>query len=206
MAFGANVLHALVQEKAPYLITIFFASTAWFITYSVGQITDSPTLEYATRASQIHPDQYRFVVDIRNISRKQRFQNLGFRIRLDPADHKDHLVYWDNRADAPASSTPVLPFVSGTPAQAVDFTVQDLQPGWVIHLVADHSGPRLPAFRLASADAPVRLAERSLETFLVRNEISTMLAVILIYGVVIVLIVGRYSASASDSSERPVFD
>src|ERR1700733_12285667 len=94
--FGANILRALVQEKAPYLVTIFFASTAWFITYSVGQITDSPTLEYATRASQILPEQHRFVVDIRNISRKQRFQNLGFRIRLDPADRADHLLYWNN--------------------------------------------------------------------------------------------------------------
>jgi hypothetical protein len=96
--------------------------------------------------------------------------------------------------------------MSGTPAQAVDYTVQDLQPGWVIHLVADHSGSNIPSFRLASADAPVRLAERSLETFLVRNEISTMLAVILIYGVVIAMIVGRYSATAPDSSERPVFE
>lgn len=203
MAFGTSFLRALAQEKAPYLVTLLFVSVGWFVTYSVGQINDSPTIEYAVRTQVLSASRNRIIVDIQNVTRKQRFQNLEFSIRLVPGDPHDKLTYYDIFTDAPGLGSPAKPLETGT--EAVDFVVPDLQPGWQVHLVADHTGTRRPTFRLTSAAVPVRLVERSFETFLIRHELSTMLIVLAVYAGVIAAIVGRYSSvPASGTGSAPV--
>jgi hypothetical protein len=192
MAFGARFFRVIAQEKAPYLITILFASIGWGVTYTVGRIVDSPTIEYVTQSAD-----GRYQVDLRNVTRKQIFPSLKVSIHL----NGNQAIITKSNMSADPPGWPGREPVQQGEHNTVDYTITSLQPGWIVHLWVEYTGKAQPSFHLVDSQGAIRLVPRSMETLVVEHELALLLTVMVLYAMVIVAVVARFSADPAPPVE-----
>ena len=160
------------SEKFPAAYALLVATVAWGITHGVDRILDRPLVEYAhsqeAASGIVH---HRF--QIRNLTSKLHVSNLRFIVALPPNGSSAIL----------AAETQVLPPAIQGGSAAVhgadyaSFPVETLQPGEEIDLRADIKGTDQPVLQLSVPTQPVYLERRSIETFMVANEMRIIAAI-----------------------------
>jgi hypothetical protein len=183
--------NAISEEKVPYLVTIFFASLGWVVTYSVERMDKSPTIMFRT-TQQDSGGQKTINVRIENITRDKVFTNLQFACVLE-RDGDKFIRPWIAPVP-PATEGQVAPTVAG---HSLTFNVAQLQPGWQLDLGAEYDGSGKPSFRLENSSDTVRLVTPSVETFVVLHEFVAMATVLGLYLLIILLVMFSKQRSAA---------
>lgn len=173
---------AISEEKVPYLVTIFFASLGWVVTYSVERMDRSPTITFNT-TQQDSGSQKTTNVRIENITRDKVFKNLQFAFVLE-RDGDKFIRPWITPVP-PATEGQVAPNIAG---HSLTFNIAQLQPGWQMDLGAEYQGSGKPSFRAENSSDTVRLVTPSIETFFVLHEFVAMATVLGLYLLVIFLV------------------
>lgn len=176
----------LFQEKAPYIVTLFFAMVAWALTHTVQQITESPTISYESRTEVVDGGRIA-VVRIHNITRKFRLTNLRFTFIA--TDEKLVNAWLEPAEPAYYGNDP--PVVYG---KSASFVIPQFNPGWVMTMKVRYKGDR-PRFHLEATDSPVRLLPVFIETWLVENELYAVWAGVMMAGLVLLLLVSERKIS-----------
>ena len=162
---------SLGSKDAPYLVTILVACLGWSITHLAGRVLDAPTVEYRTNTSSAKGP-YVFTVHVTNLSKKAFFK-LEFEIQApDIAPCETPLAL-----APPAWSTGRAP-VKGT--NGVVYFLDQLQPGWEVEICSVHKSNITPIFVLKNApEQALELVQPSLRTFIARNEVCLLLALVI---------------------------
>lgn len=179
----SGFLYSLRVEKAPYLVTILFASLGWGTKHTVDRILASPTIEYTYEVRDTSQNKS-VTVTLRNVSHDKIFKNLLFVLLL-PPDAPGEFLSVKKTALSPAwegDNPPHKTKHSGT------FDLPALHPNWEVRLVATFSGDISPTLRLHSSETSVRLVQPSVETFLVKHELLFFTSMIIIWALVILVL------------------
>jgi hypothetical protein len=192
-------LSILTQEKIPYFLTILFAILGWNLTHLVNRLEASPVIEYSYKYNINSHD---ILYTVRNISINTNFKDISFYIILD--DKKP------GRCDGEPSFYIYPPLHLGSPGlkpKCVDglyscFHMNDFQPKSKVQLLLKTNAESSSTLRI-TCDDPVYLIESSVQTFLLNNEQSLLLALIIVWCVCIVAFIcmTRFCVQSDDSQE-----
>jgi len=184
----ANIFRALATEKAPFVVTLWFAASGWIVQHSINQVLASPTVMYVEDRSQCGDAAGCLTVTITNITRSIRFRGLRF----------DFLCPQQEQCSPKATKEPVPP--AWDVAEPVDnesksssIPIGALQPGWSFKFTVRYSGTVPPSFHLEASDDPTRLVPASLETSFAQHEfryLSILLILYLIFAIIVICFQG----------------
>lgn len=153
-----------------FLIGSVLAAAGWLVVHFVDNIMSSPTMEYDV----VYRDLCNYdnadssiEVTIRNLSRTQKFDKLGFILRLPPerngefksAEMKPKQPAYRSRGNLHCDK------------KAVTYPKTGILPGTELILSACYSGVTKPTFHIAEDSSIVWPVERSFFTWIIRNEI-----------------------------------
>ena len=193
------------------LLGTVFAGAGWLVTHFVENIVSVPTIEYDVEHDAILKPAIRdhcsansnSVITIQNLSRTKKFSNLKFILRLrartgEENESSGKFTYAVMEAIPPAYSP-------GEDIERNDFDVSSphmgIHPGTAFKLIACYSADEKPTFHIAEDSEAVLPVARGPLTWLIRNEI-TVLLVLLVFWIATAALVLAYNAFG-ERRERP---
>lgn len=158
------------SDKVPFYMTLVLAMAGWSVTYIIGRIASSPTLEYKVSPptavqSKEHPNAKKLTVELANLTRTTTFTNLTV-VFISPTGTKILGDATEVHRVPPAFEGNEPWKLRGGLAQ---YTIPKVHPGWRFDVQVGFTGEKPPLLGFESAD-PIYSAEPSWETKFVRNE------------------------------------
>lgn len=181
----------IINDKAPYLLTILFASFAWTISQISIDITSSPVIEVTEERKTEKNDTV--IYTISNLSRDKLFKNLHFIIRIEENNAGKIL-----NAKSPVIPPPYEPYdnkeerVEPTSTELkTEYANLQLHPGAAIQFEIFVSKDTLLNLYVKS-ESPVRILSSSWETKLIKYRFHILTAIFGIWLVLIILYITIY--------------
>lgn len=178
----SQFLDRLRLAKAPYVVTILFASIGWGVTHTVDRLLASPIIEFTTELKPTATNKT-IVVTLHNISHDKIFKKLSFTLMLPEgtgtfvsAKKVPVPPAWDGDIDASAEG------------HTANFLFPALHPGWEVRLIAKFSGDSSPTLYLQDSETAVRLVSPSWETFLVTYELQFIIGMIVTWAILVLVL------------------
>ena len=183
-----SLLEVIRDKPAPYVATVLIAACGWTVTHAIDILSKAPIVEYSVEL--IGHEQHSVVkIGWTNLSYANQFGEMTFILK---SANKDEEFKYRPLTDSFECVSPG--FKSGTPpdtrsGSSAIFVLRNFQPG--IHCWASvaYTGQDLPTLMLSQSKDTVRLMQRSLFTWLIRNRIEVLgVAAILALALAITLI------------------
>ena len=192
------------------LLGVITAASGWLTTHLVQNVVTVPTVEYDiehdVRLDRIprgcRSKDSNTIVTIRNLSRTQKFSQLGFILRLPAGQNSGNFSGSDMRPIPPS----YVPHRKGEPRTGnydITYPPTGIQPGTALELIACYGGRDRPTFHIAeNSEAVYPVASGGL-TWLIRNEVpvlSVLLGTLALWTVAIVPLVARAALGRGSGS------
>ena len=149
----ASILRSLSTDKAPLVVTLFFAACGWVVQHSISQILASPTVVYTEDESGCGGRPECLTVTVKNITRSVQFHGLVFEFLCREEQQCRPITTKESVPPALDSSEP-----PDNQATSSTMPIGDLHPGWVFKFVTNYSGTSPPTFHLRTSNDPIRLS------------------------------------------------
>jgi hypothetical protein len=171
----------MLNDKAPYIVTIFVGALAWALTHMADRLLSTPMVKYTIQEISSNSGKTVFLT-FKNITRDKTFK--GLQILLTASS--DGVI-------TAGAVIPVQPASEGAQPYQVagrtfDFTFPEFQPGWQIEISADYTGSAVPSLRMSAPEQTIYAVVPSLKSFLVEYDIESVLALVFCWTVALVLI------------------
>jgi hypothetical protein len=182
-----RIKELLQLETIPYFLSVLFLAVGWSITYVAGKVEKFPLLEYHLVVSEKDNATYTYEYTITNITTDKLFKNLEFFFdyRNDAGFIIDSATFYG----VPPASFSAEHHLSDV-LYAVPIT--SMQPGneLVVKIVTKSSIE--PALRFES-DQEILLSEQSYLTWLYKNSLYLIFALIIVWLLLILLYLNEYT-------------
>jgi hypothetical protein len=170
-----GVLHA---KDAPYLLTILFAMLGWTFTHGIDRLLSAPTLEYECKTDTVG-----VACALENLSQDKVFRNLHFTIQVPRGSIANPQADWlqpctgDRDDPQPSIANGGASYHFGT-----------LHPGCGVKVLLETKGQGPSELRVtASAEAAVKMVQKSVLTRLVRSEFPILFGAVVGWSLLIVI-------------------
>lgn len=163
----------LNQNQFPYLLTVLFVMIGWSLNRIITNLTEAPTIEYSCSIEE-KKEGICYTYSLINLSKDNQFDSLMF--DLEPEDQVV-VVGAEIITHAPASTRVIDRKFKNNLAK---FMIYKFQPGAVYDLVLitdKKVGLRLSFI----SKTGIRLAPASFKTWLVKNELEVIVALLLVW-------------------------
>ena len=186
---------------ATLLLGTAFAGAGWLVTHFVENIVSAPTVEYDEKYDEILDPEIaeccsagsNSVITIHNLSRTKKLSAVEVILRLRDTEGKKKSP--DKFMCAKMDSIPPS-LSSGDPITRSDYSVSspdlEIHPGTAFRVIACYGGDEKPTLHFASKEA-VRAVAKGPLTWLIRHEITVLLALLVIW-IAAAFLVLAYSA------------
>ena len=191
------------SEKATYLLTIAFAAIGWTTNQIWLDITSTPTVEAERHIYDSATSNTGFTIT--NLSRKQSFDNLVFKIVI------------DNSSNAKCQGQPILMPIAPTDLgysqdkkrirpkceseKYAEYQIQKLHPGGKVKLLIEASNETYPLL-LVNSNKPIRLIESSAETYVIKNRFCILVLLFVAWSITVLILLTFGNAKRGTRSER----
>ena len=178
-------------ESLPYFLTMLLVLVGWSFSRVVDAVYESPTLEYNVQEKEWTGDTMLMQIVLRNISRDRLFKDAV--VKVSYPDGKDGNLEFLSLIAVPPAARDSIDHANDDP-DFIDYKLPQIQPGSTYRLLLAYAGDE-PDITFSSPEA-VRFKEASLETALVRYELTVNLSLIFLWLVIILIYVWRVKPEA----------
>lgn len=169
----------------PYLLSILFLGTGYFLSEIGSEIKNYPLLVYhISNHEKIDESRYRYRIILENVTNDQLFKELTFLV--DYNNSKNYKMI----SARPVFKPPVhfrdfenQKIINGL---FYEFSVQNFQPGWEVPIVVDVTGPLNPTISISS-DELINFKEKSITTSIYKNKTYLIFSLAILWVLIIML-------------------
>ncbi len=168
----------MFNDKAPYLLTILFASFAWTISQISTDFTKGPVLEISHKLNK--NDKAEVIYTVTNISRDNLFNKLEFKILAD----KTSGATCSNNAPRLIIPSPYDPLENASEptckGKKATFPPVSLHPGAKVELIVSFDKQTKTNIYVKN-DKAIRVLDSSLETKIIKNRFHILIGLFLLW-------------------------
>ena len=201
----SHFLHNLRTRTGTFLLGTILAASGWLLTHYVDTVISVPTIEYKYFTSTTDTDGsisdiFRTEVQVRNMSRHHKFENLDLIFRFtSSSDSSQNCKFTEARIKGVGSSYETqLPDWKGQ--TTVIFHITGLHPESALILTAKQTCGVTPTLQIRPTSTPVRLVEQGVHTWLIRHYIYVLLTILILWTATVAMTFFLWPVGASDAS------
>lgn len=170
-----------MSERLGLFTTAIIAAFGWLVTHYVDRLTTAPTVEYQISTEQ-RDTRFRHRYVLTNINRTTAFGPLRLSLQARPGHpiigHAFRAIEPTSEGEEPKTQSP----------NSAEYTVPTLLPRGGVAVDLETASNARPTLRVSSPTSVIRLVPTGTETWLVANELSILLFLILVWIGMLVII------------------